>query len=119
MAVLSPKWFVMENVDRAAKSKTFAEVYKVFKDAGYGLTKVILDASLCGVPQLRKRLFLIGELGGEDNNLLPYLQKNLSIKPMTIKDYLGNSLGVEHYYRHPRSYNWGSSLSRFFFCWKT
>jgi DNA (cytosine-5)-methyltransferase 1 len=23
---------------------------------------------------------------------------------MTIKDYLGNSLGIEHYYRHPRSY---------------
>lgn len=23
---------------------------------------------------------------------------------MTIRDYLGDSLGIEHYYRHPRSY---------------
>jgi DNA (cytosine-5)-methyltransferase 1 len=24
---------------------------------------------------------------------------------MTIRDYFGNSLGVNHYYRHPRNYN--------------
>ncbi len=99
-----PKWFVMENVDRAAGSQAYANAYQVLKNAGYGLTQTILDASLCGVPQARKRLFLIGELEGSANAIQPYLQKNLSSKPMTVRDYLGQSLGIEHYYRHPRSY---------------
>jgi DNA (cytosine-5)-methyltransferase 1 len=32
------------------------------------------------------------------------LHKNQSIDPMTIFDYLGDSLELEYYYRHPRSY---------------
>jgi len=39
-----------------------------------------------------------------DNFLNPYLTRNQSSKPTTLFDYFGNSLGVEHYYRHPRSY---------------
>jgi len=56
------KWFVMENVDRILKSSTLPKAIKLFKDTGYALTQVVLDASLCGVPQKRKRFFLIGEL---------------------------------------------------------
>ncbi|MCF0233793.1 MAG: DNA cytosine methyltransferase [Thermoguttaceae bacterium] len=26
-------------------------------------------------------------------------------KPTTLRDYFGDSLGFEHYYRHPRNYN--------------
>ncbi|WP_430507752.1 DNA cytosine methyltransferase [Rossellomorea marisflavi] len=100
-----PKYFVMENVDRIEKSNAYNLAVELFKEAGYGLTAKILDASLCGVPQKRKRFFLIGELGGTDNALLPYLTSRLSKKPMTVRDYLGNSLGVDHYYRHPRNYN--------------
>ena len=33
------------------------------------LSCVILDASLCGVPQRRKRLFVVGERGGAHNRL--------------------------------------------------
>ena len=58
VATLQPKYFVMENVPRALKSKAYAEAEGIFKKAGYGLTKVILDASLCGVPQARSRFFL-------------------------------------------------------------
>lgn len=39
---------------------------QLFRNAGYGLSQVVLDASRCGVPQKRKRFFLIGELNGED-----------------------------------------------------
>lgn len=102
---IKPKWFVMENVDRITKSTRYQIAYNIFKKAGYGLTETILDASLCGVPQKRKRFFLIGELNGKDSSLEYYLKKNLAKKPMTIRDYLGNSLGIEHYYRHPRNYN--------------
>lgn len=98
------QWFVMENVPRFSKSNKYKEFRQILKAAGYGLTEKVLDASLCGVPQKRKRFFCIGELGGEDEKLQPYLDANLSTKPKTIRDYLGNSLGIEYYYRHPRTY---------------
>lgn len=41
----------MENVDRAEKSHAFEKAKTVFKNAGYGLTQMVLDASKCGVPQ--------------------------------------------------------------------
>jgi DNA (cytosine-5)-methyltransferase 1 len=56
------------------------------------------------VPQLRKRFFLIGVLNERDGVLNPYLASDLAQNPISIFDYLGNSLGTEHYYRHPRSY---------------
>lgn len=102
---IKPKWFIMENVDRIKSSHILHEVIEDFKNTGYGLTSVILDASYCYTPQARRRFFLIGELEGKHNSLLPYLQSKLTIKPMTIKEYLGNSLGLTHYYRHPRNYS--------------
>lgn len=104
ISALTPQWFVMENVDRAIKAKAYHKAKKIFKSANYGLTEVILDASFCGVPQKRKRLFLIGELTGQDNALTHFLRKNQSFKRMTLRDYFQDSLGVEHYYRHPWSY---------------
>lgn len=100
-----PKFFVMENVPRIRLSKTYQYVRDEFKKAGYGLTEIVLDASYCGVPQKRKRFFLIGCVGVEDNFLVKPLEKGFSPKPMTMHDYLGNSLGVEYYFRIPRSYN--------------
>lgn len=100
-----PKAFVMENVDQAQKSKAFANAKKIYKSAGYGLTEVLLTASYCGVPQRRKRLFCIGVLGGKDNYVLDYIQKHISGKETTLRDYYGDSLGFQFYYRHPRNYN--------------
>lgn len=99
-----PKWFVMENVERILKSSNLNIVKKEFKDYGYGLTDIILDASFCGVPQKRKRYFLIGGLDEEDNFLKSILEENQSYKRMTVREYMGDELDVEHYYRHPRSY---------------
>lgn len=100
-----PMFFVMENVARIRVSQTYQYVYNTLKNAGYGLTEKILDASYCGVPQKRKRLFLIGCLNAEDGFLDEILEKGLANKPMTIYDYLGDKLGVEYYFRIPRSYN--------------
>ena len=101
---IKPKWFVMENVARITKSNILTTTIDMFKAHNYGLTQETLDASLCGVPQKRKRFFLIGRLNGADNELAYYLDKNLAKTPMTLYDYFGSTLGVEHYYRHPRSY---------------
>ncbi len=56
---IRPRYFVMENVDRAQKSNTYAFARNIFVKAGYGLTEIILDASHCGVPQKRKRFFAL------------------------------------------------------------
>lgn len=105
VCAIKPKWFVMENVEQIKKSHILEDVIKQFEHSGYGLTAVILDASLCGVPQSRTRFFLIGHMGDQHNQLTGILRKNLSEKKMTIRDYLGDQLGVNVYYRHPRNYN--------------
>ena len=105
VCAIKPKWFVMENVEQIKKSHILEDVIEQFEYTGYGLTAVILDASLCGVPQSRTRFFLIGHMGVQHNQLTGILRKNLSEKKMTIRDYLGDQLGVNVYYRHPRNYN--------------
>lgn len=104
IAAVKPAFFVMENVERIKKSKAYKDATLIFKNAGYGLTSIVLDASLCGVPQKRKRFFLVGELNGKDFALAHYLTENIANKETTVRDYLGDSLGIEHFYRHPRSY---------------
>ena len=104
IADVRPEWFVMENVERIQKTRKLAEAIRIYKEAGYGLTCTVLDASLCGVPQKRKRFVMIGHLGSPDDFMRSRLFKRLAEKPMTVADYFGNSLDVKYYYRHPRSY---------------
>ncbi len=104
ISIVKPTIFVMENVDRIVKTNKLVEAKRIFKEAGYGLSYRILDASYCGVPQKRKRFFMVGILGEEDGFLDDVLDAGLSEAPMTIRDYFGSSLGIEYYYRHPRSY---------------
>lgn len=101
---VKPKYFIMENVERARKADAFAEAIGIFKEAGYGITEAVLDASLCGVPQVRKRVFVFGEMGGKNNVLTAIYRNRQAYAPMTLRDYFGKKLAVEHYYRHPRSY---------------
>lgn len=104
VSTVKPEWFVMENVARITKTSKLIEAREIFKRAGYGMSQHVLDASLCGVPQKRKRFFLIGKLGEQDGFIDSYIIEGLAKKPMTMRDYFGNSLGLEYYYRHPRSY---------------
>jgi len=99
-----PQWFAMENVERIKKSRVLRETIEILENAGYGITMEVLNANHCGVPQSRKRFFMIGTLGEENQFLLEYLLENQSKTSMTVHDYLGDSLGLEYYYRHPRSY---------------
>jgi DNA (cytosine-5)-methyltransferase 1 len=99
-----PEFFVMENVERAKNSRTYSRARDVFLQAGYGLTEVVLDASLCRVPQKRKRFFCVGLSGGVGGELSGILTGRLASKAMTMRDYFGTSLGTDYYYRHPRNY---------------
>lgn len=100
-----PSWFVMENVYNIERMDVLPEALSIFKKAGYGLTKRVLNASLCGVPQARKRFILVGHLGDVDDFLGNIMDSHLANKPMTVRDYLGDSLGTQYYYMHPRNFN--------------
>lgn len=104
VARVSPKWFLMENVPRARGSKAFAKAMGIFAKAGYGVSQVVLEAAYCGVPQWRKRLFCIGEMGASDGLFEPLATEGLSARETTLRDYFGDDLGFEHFYRHPTNY---------------
>lgn len=101
---IRPKYFLMENVATIEKSETLKKVNEVFKNAGYGLTQLVIDASKCGVPQSRKRYITFGAMGENDGFAKETFVRNQSSKSMTLRDYFGNSLGFEYYFRVPTSY---------------
>lgn len=101
---IRPSWFVMENVSTITKTTKLETARKLFKQSGYGLTQIILNAALCGVPQRRKRFIMIGHLGAQDDFMLDFIKNRLSTSEMTVKDYFGERIDVDYYYRHPRSY---------------
>lgn len=105
VTTIRPKYFVMENVASIKNKSTFSSVLHNFKEAGYGTTQKVIDAAYCGVPQTRKRMFVIGALGEQDGFLDRRLESGLSERPLSIYDYLGDSLGIENYFRVPTNYS--------------
>lgn len=104
VVAVSPEWFIMENVDRIIKTDIFKSARQLFSGAGYGLTEIVLDASLCGVPQKRKRMFLIGRMGEADDFLLSSIESSMAKESLTVKEHFGEELDTQYYYRHARSY---------------
>ena len=51
------------------------------------------------------RFIMVGHMKDKDDFLGNLLDQRQSEKPMTVYDYLGDSLKTEFYYMHPRSYN--------------
>lgn len=84
---VKPKIFVMENVAALKthnKGKTIEEIIKEFEKIGYTVKCDVLNAVNYGVPQQRRRIFVIGTLGKENKFNFP----QQTIKQMTIKEAL-------------------------------
>lgn len=63
---MQPKWFVAENVANLLSvngRRDMGVVTETLVQCGYGISWRILDASLLGVPQRRRRIFIVGHLG--------------------------------------------------------
>lgn len=104
---LRPRWFVMENVNLAQRSQRYRQAMTLFRQHGYGLTLRVLNAAYYGVPQNRKRCFLIGRLGSSEDALGCLLDTKQTVQPLTVRQYwqhIGLPLEINHFYRHPRSY---------------
>ena len=63
---IRPRWFIWENVPGAFSTnggRDFGTFLGTLADIGYGLAWRVLDAQFFGVPQRRRRIFLIGYFG--------------------------------------------------------
>ena len=90
---LQPRYFIMENVPGLTQKKyagVLMALQKEFTEAGYQLTEPIqiLNAAAYGVPQQRKRLFLLGARKGE--NMLTYPAQRLTPNPVTVREAIAD-----------------------------
>ena len=62
----SPRWFVWENVPGVLSSdggRGFGAIVGAMVQLGYGVCWRVLDAQFFGIPQRRRRVFVVGHLG--------------------------------------------------------
>ena len=57
----SPRWLVLENVVHMRPWSRYAELKRELEALGYHLDEQVIDASTLGVPQSRRRLFIVGD----------------------------------------------------------
>jgi DNA (cytosine-5)-methyltransferase 1 len=106
---LKPKWIVMENVNTILSigEKQLSRCMSMLHDCGYGITATILNSVDFGVPQTRKRLFLIARKNGRGGEMESYIER-LKVKPKSVRDYASDVFEsgkhTNYYYRHPLSY---------------
>lgn len=56
---MKPRWLIIENVIYMRSWRRYAEFLQSLRDAGYEVSEHVLDAADHGVPQRRKRLFIV------------------------------------------------------------
>ena len=87
---LLPDFFIMENVPDVAQSTSLRQAVDHLTEHGYSVVSIIKDARYCGVPQNRRRFFLIG-CPATDNNetkLAQIVQEASHRQPtISVKDY--------------------------------
>lgn len=84
---IKPKAFIYENVQgllKHDKGRTWEVVQRVFESLGYKLHVKMLDAANYGVPQKRRRIFVVGFREGGEKFVFPK-EKELEF---TMQDFL-------------------------------
>lgn len=84
---IEPKAFIYENVQgliKHDKGKTWEVVRRVFESLGYELHYQVLDAANYGIPQKRRRIFVVGFKSGGEEFEFP---KEKELK-FTMQDFL-------------------------------
>lgn len=90
---LKPKYFLMENVPNLLTTENGIfknEIIELFENIGYSLDLKILNSGEFGIPQKRRRAFVLGKLGKE-KLLLP----ETNFKKTTIKEAISDLAYLE------------------------
>ena len=99
-----PKWFVWENVPgvlSSNKGRDFGSFLGAVAELGYGASYRVLDAQNFGVPQRRRRVFVVGHLGDwsptaevlfEPESLSRHIEESRKKRKDTPRD---SSLGID------------------------
>lgn len=61
---MEPRWLIVENVNRMKKWDRHNELINTIESYGYKVNDLFLNAADFGVPQSRKRMFLVCDRGG-------------------------------------------------------
>lgn len=91
---IKPRYFIMENVPNmlTVNNGYFKkQIINLFSKLGYSIDYGILNAVNFGVPQRRKRAFILGKLGNKTLNL-PKFEKN---KIVTVEEAIGDLAFLE------------------------
>ena len=80
---LQPRWVVLENVHLMRTWHGYDELLADLGELGYHIRQQVLDAATFGVPQTRRRLFIIGDRKGPPPSIEPP-----GIDPPTVTDIL-------------------------------
>ena len=100
---IKPKFFVMENVLgilTMRKGEAIKEIMEAFEEIGYHVNKPLkLNAANFGVPQKRKRVFIIGSLDPfiSITQPEPLFEENSLVCPgfVSVRDAIGNLPQIE------------------------
>lgn len=91
-----PRVFIYENVPGILyhnKSKTWEKIEKYFESLNYKIYKDVLNSSDYGIPQNRKRLFVVGFAENIENFLFP--DKQVLVK--FVSNFLEKDIPARHY----------------------
>lgn len=118
---VKPTWFVFENVAGLLSSdegRDFGTLLELMGECGYGIAYRILDAKNFGVPQRRRRVFVIGHSSGDWRRPAAVLfepkslHRNLTesqAKGQTDTGSVGEGVGASSESERSRGMNWDGS----------
>lgn len=100
MEAAKPKIAVLENVSALKshdKGKTFKIICEKIEEQGYTVHHKVLKCSDYGLPQMRKRIFMVCVRNDITHNVDIFDLKEYE-KDMTMKEYLGKNFEKKHAY---------------------
>ncbi|MCP4757598.1 MAG: DNA cytosine methyltransferase [Proteobacteria bacterium] len=87
-SILKPKHILIENVLGLRDMKFITYICELFERIGYQLTPILLSAADFGVPQLRRRVFFVGDC--QEQYFYPPLPTHCSADYVTVRDAIGD-----------------------------
>lgn len=81
-----PRWLILENVVHMRPWTRYGELLTALKKLGYNLREQVIDASNFGVPQSRRRLFIIGDLETQPSAIINPRRKTRTVHDILDED---------------------------------